>query len=107
MRGLKGRSLYAVGGIWRALARVDMERQDYPLHVLHYYTIPAPRAFKLCRVVSGLSRKSLEKMHAVPRRRAEALPYGALVLERLIEMCDLKDVVVSAYGLREGFLQRS
>jgi len=106
MRGLKGRSLYAVGGIWRAVARLDMEREDYPLHVLHDYVIPSSRALKLCRVVAGLGRKSLEKMMSVPRRRAEALPYGAVVLDRLIHMGGLKDVVISAYGLREGVFYR-
>lgn len=106
LRGLKGRALYAVGGIWRALARLDMEREEYPLHVLHHYVIPAPRALKLCKVVSGLGRKSLEKMMSVPRRRAEALPYGAMVMERLIQAGNLKEVVISAYGLREGVFFR-
>jgi exopolyphosphatase/guanosine-5'-triphosphate,3'-diphosphate pyrophosphatase len=102
---LKGRALYAVGGIWRTLARVDMEQQDYPLHVLHHYTIPAQRALKLCKLVAAQSRKSLDKMKSVPKRRAEALPYGALVLEQMIQIFDLKEVVISAYGLREGLLQ--
>ena len=36
--------------------------------------------------------------------RAESLPYGAVVLERLLLAGDIKDVVISAYGLREGLL---
>jgi len=104
--GLKGRALYAVGGIWRALAHVDMEQQSYPLRVLHHYVMPAKRAVQLCRVVAGLGRKTLEKMHSVPKRRAEALPYGALVMEEMIHAFGLKEVVISAYGLREGVLQR-
>ena len=105
-KSLKGRTLYAVGGIWRALAHVDMDEQDYPLRVLHHYVMPSGRAVKICRVVARLSRKSLEKMKAVPKRRAEALPYGAAVMEAMIESLGLKEVVVSAYGLREGVLQR-
>ena len=105
--GLKGKAFYAVGGIWRALAHVDMEQQSYPLRVLHHYVIPAKRAVQLCRVVAGLGRKSLEKMHSVPKRRAEALPYGSLVMEEMIHAFGLKEVVISAYGLREGVLQRS
>jgi exopolyphosphatase/guanosine-5'-triphosphate,3'-diphosphate pyrophosphatase len=103
---LKGKALYAVGGIWRALAHVDMEQQAYPLRVLHHYVMPAKRAVQLSRVVAGLGRKSLEKMAAVPKRRAEALPYGALVMEEMIHAFALKEVVISAYGLREGVLQR-
>src|SRR6202000_608012 len=74
---LKDRSLYAVGGVWRSFARIDMEDTPYPLHVLHDYSIPPSRALKLCRIVAQQSRKSLERMQIVSRRRAESLPYGA------------------------------
>ena len=33
----KGKDLFLVGGSWRAIARLDMERQNYPLRVLHEY----------------------------------------------------------------------
>jgi exopolyphosphatase/guanosine-5'-triphosphate,3'-diphosphate pyrophosphatase len=102
--GVKDRALYAVGGIWRSFARVDMEAIGYPLHVLQEYEIPRQRALRLCKVLAGLSRKSVEKMKVVSKRRAESLPYGAIVLERLLLACDLKSVIVSAYGLREGLL---
>jgi len=101
---LEGRSLYAVGGVWRSFARVDMEETNYPLHVLHNYRIPASRALRLCKALSRLSRKSLDKMKIVSRRRAEALPYGAVVLEQLLAATGIRDVVISAYGLREGVL---
>ncbi len=107
-KGLKGLSdidanaLYAVGGIWRSFARVDMEEQNYPLHVLQQYVIPRGRAMRLCKLLAGLSKDSIRKIKVVSKRRAEALPYGAVVLERLIEAGGIKDVVISAYGLREG-----
>jgi exopolyphosphatase/guanosine-5'-triphosphate,3'-diphosphate pyrophosphatase len=99
-----GPTLYAVGGVWRSFARVDMEETEYPLHVLHHYEIPRARAVKLARVVSQMSRKSLDRMGIVSRRRAEALPYGAIVLEALLQAAGLERVVISAYGLREGVL---
>ena len=83
--GLKGKALYAVGGIWRALAHVDMEQQAYPLHVLHHYVIPAKRARPVVprrRRALGASRS--RRCTSVPKRRAEALPYGALVMEEMI-----------------------
>jgi exopolyphosphatase/guanosine-5'-triphosphate,3'-diphosphate pyrophosphatase len=101
---LKGRSLYAVGGVWRSLARIDMERRRYPLHVLHDYQIPRDRALDLCELLGRQSRKSLDMMRVVSRRRAEAMPYGAIVLERLLQVTGLKEVVISAFGLREGLL---
>jgi len=101
---LDAAALYAVGGIWRSFARVDMEDHHYPLHVLQQYVIPRGRALRLCKVLAGLSRDSIRKIKVVSKRRAESLPYGAVVLERLIEAGGMKDVVISAYGLREGLL---
>ena len=101
---LNAAALYAVGGIWRSFARVDMEEQHYPLHVLQHYVIPRGRALRLCKLLAGLSRDSIRKIKVVSKRRAESLPYGAVVLERLLEAGGMKDVVISAYGLREGLL---
>src|SRR5580698_6878791 len=100
--GLSAPALYAVGGIWRSFARVDMEEHNYPLHVLQQYTIPRGRALRLCKLLAGLSKESVRKVKVVSKRRAEALPYGAVVLERLLLAGDIRDVVISAYGLREG-----
>jgi exopolyphosphatase/guanosine-5'-triphosphate,3'-diphosphate pyrophosphatase len=100
--GLSASALYAVGGIWRSFARVDMEDHHYPLHVLQHYTIPRGRALRLCKVLAGLSKESVRKIKVVSKRRAESLPYGAVVLERLLLAGEIKDVVISAYGLREG-----
>jgi exopolyphosphatase/guanosine-5'-triphosphate,3'-diphosphate pyrophosphatase len=102
--GLSSPALYAVGGIWRSFARVDMEEQGYPLHVLQHYIIPRGRALRLCKLLAGLSKDSVRKIKVVSKRRAESLPYGAVVLERLLEAGAIKDVVISAYGLREGLL---
>ena len=101
---LSATALYAVGGVWRSFARVDMEEQNYPLHVLQHYIIPRGRALRLCRLLAGLSKDSVRKIKVVSKRRADSLPYGAVVLERLLEACDIKEVVISAYGLREGLL---
>jgi exopolyphosphatase/guanosine-5'-triphosphate,3'-diphosphate pyrophosphatase len=103
-RSLEGSRLFAVGGIWRSLARVDMDKKEYPLHVLQQYTMPRGRVLELCRLLSRQSRKSLEKIKVVSRRRLEALPAGAIVLERLLLSTGAKEVVISAYGLREGLL---
>jgi exopolyphosphatase/guanosine-5'-triphosphate,3'-diphosphate pyrophosphatase len=35
--------LFLVGGSWRAIARIDMERRGYPLKVLHEYRM-TPKA---------------------------------------------------------------
>jgi exopolyphosphatase / guanosine-5'-triphosphate,3'-diphosphate pyrophosphatase len=101
---LKGKALYAVGGVWRNIARIHMEDQQHPIRVLHHYEMPRDKAVTFTQFVSGLSRKSLESVAGATRRRAEAIPYGAVVMERLLKVAKLDRVVISAFGLREGVL---
>jgi len=97
-------ALYAVGGAWRSLAQVHMALSDYPLRVVHQYAMNAADALDVARLVARQSRASLDKLPGVSRKRAETLPYAALVLEGLIEQLGLKRVSFSAWGLREGLL---
>ncbi len=100
----KGGTLYAVGGTWRSLARIDMSQEEYPLHMLHHYAIPHGRVQDLSQVLSHLGRKTMERIEGLSKRRIDALPYGAIVLGELIKAANSNNVVVSAFGLREGLL---
>jgi exopolyphosphatase/guanosine-5'-triphosphate,3'-diphosphate pyrophosphatase len=104
LRTLDNKSLYLVGGIWRSVARVDMLREEYPLQILQSYAIPYSRAVELASVLSKQGKKSLENLAAVSKRRMELLPYGAIVLQRLLMTAKFKDVVISANGVREGMI---
>ncbi len=101
---VEGRDLYAVGGAWRNLARLHMEQIGHPLHVLHGYALPRGEAADLARLVAGLGKRSIAHIPGISRRRAETLPYAALLLERLLLRCRPSRLVLSAYGLREGLL---
>jgi exopolyphosphatase/guanosine-5'-triphosphate,3'-diphosphate pyrophosphatase len=101
---LRGRSFYAVGGAWRNLARIHMGQVDYPLHVIQGYTLPQRVAEDFARVVAKLSRRSLMGISGVARRRHDILPYAALLLRRMLRLYRPKQVVLSSYGLREGFV---
>ncbi|AQR61740.1 exopolyphosphatase [Brevundimonas sp. LM2] len=96
--------LHAVGGGWRSLAQLHMEMSGYPLRIVHQYAMTAEDARGVARLVAQQSKASLDRLPGVSKRRAETLPYAALVLEGLIEALSLKTVVFSAWGLREGLL---
>ena len=96
--------LYAVGGAWRSLAQMHMAMTDHPLRIVHEYAMSAADARDLARLVARQSKASLEKLPGVSKRRAETLPYAALVLDGLIEALGLKSVTFSAWGVREGLL---
>lgn len=101
---VKGKTLYPVGGAWRSLARIHMEQTHYPLHVIHEYRMSRRQGEELAGVLAHLGKKSLTNIVGMSRRRLETLPFGALVLERLIKAVKPECVLFSAYGLREGYL---
>jgi exopolyphosphatase / guanosine-5'-triphosphate,3'-diphosphate pyrophosphatase len=99
-----GNTFYAVGGAWRALARIHMEQTRYPLHIIQHYTLPRGEAEDFLDLVARLSKKSLEKISTVSRKRLDVVPIAARVLHRLLRRIAPKQLVFSAFGLREGHL---
>jgi exopolyphosphatase/guanosine-5'-triphosphate,3'-diphosphate pyrophosphatase len=99
-----GNTFYAVGGAWRALARIHMEQTRYPLHVIQQYTLARREAEDFLDLIARLSKKSLEKITTVSRKRLDVVPIAARVLHRLLRRIAPKQLVFSAFGLREGHL---
>lgn len=100
----KGNSLYAVGGAWRALARLHMAQTGYPLHVMHGYRMRAKDVIEFCELVRRVNADTLSQIDVVADARRPLLAYAALVLEHLVRRTKPADVVISALGVREGLL---
>jgi exopolyphosphatase/guanosine-5'-triphosphate,3'-diphosphate pyrophosphatase len=98
------RTFYAIGGTWRALARLHMWQTGYPLHVTHGYAIPAKETFEFSRLVHRVNAESLSQIEVVSDARRPLLAYGALVLEHVVRIAKPREVIVSALGVREGLL---
>jgi exopolyphosphatase/guanosine-5'-triphosphate,3'-diphosphate pyrophosphatase len=82
-----------------------MEHVDYPLRVMHGYSIATREAIEFCQMVRRTKKLgSLPGIEDVARARREVLPYGALVLERLLEALAPSEVLFSVFGIREGLL---
>jgi exopolyphosphatase/guanosine-5'-triphosphate,3'-diphosphate pyrophosphatase len=103
LRQAAGRTLYLVGGAWRAIARLHMEQTHYPLHIIHEYTLSRGAAEGFLEIVAGQSRRSLERITGISRKRLELVPLAALILSRLVAAARPERIVFSAFGLREGY----
>lgn len=99
-------TLYAVGGAWRAIARIHMRLRSYPLSVLHRYELTTAQAYEICDLVSGQSRRSLEEIPGIPKRRIDTLPFASAIMKLVLQRMSAKRVIVSAGGVREGLLYR-
>jgi exopolyphosphatase / guanosine-5'-triphosphate,3'-diphosphate pyrophosphatase len=99
-----GEMFHAVGGAWRNLALLHMRMSDYPLQVVHQYEMSRSEALDAARLIARQSKRSLDTIPGMSKKRVETLPYSALVLEALIEQLNVTRVAISAYGVREGLL---
>ena len=104
LRHRRGDTFYAVGGAWRALARIHMEQSHYPIHVIQSYTLARRDAESFLGLVARLSRRSLEQITTVSRKRLEVVPVAAEVLRHIVAVMEPKRIVFSALGLREGHI---
>lgn len=104
LKNLQGRTFYAVGGTWRALARLHMRQRNYPLDVMHGYVIPAAEAGAFARLVERVAADALSSIASVNSARRPLLSYGAVVLDEIIRAGRPREIVISASGVREGLL---
>jgi exopolyphosphatase/guanosine-5'-triphosphate,3'-diphosphate pyrophosphatase len=99
-----GGDFYAVGGAWRALGRIDIRLRNHPLGVLHHHEMSRAEVLQLVDLVRKQSKRSLEKLEEAAAKRADTLPYAAVVLEQVMRAGGFERVILSAFGLREGVL---
>jgi exopolyphosphatase/guanosine-5'-triphosphate,3'-diphosphate pyrophosphatase len=101
----RGRTFYAVGGTWRALARIHIIQSDYPLRVMHGYSIPAADALDFAQRLRRLvAANMLANIEMISDARRPLLTYAALVLEHIIRVAKPKTIMFSTFGVREGLL---
>ncbi len=100
----KPKRLFLVGGSWRAIARVDMIRRDYPLKVLHEYRMTPKAIMNTIRHIGATDVEALRAQTGNSVERMRLVPLAALVLKELVRQLKPKEVAISSYGIREGLL---
>ena len=98
--------LFLVGGSWRAIARIDMERVGYPLKVLHGYEPPIAQLQETLKWIRGEDQAAMSAMTGTSAQRLSLIPLASRVLAELLRRIEPARVAISGYGLREGLLYR-
>lgn len=110
LRGLQadlkssGERVYLVGGSWRVIARLDMERRNYPLTVLHEYRMTPNGLLDTIQWILASDLAVLRARTGTSPERMELVPLACEVLRELIGILKPSEIDVSAYGIREGLL---
>lgn len=96
--------LFLVGGSWRAIAKLDMARRNYPLKVLHEYQMRPADLRKTLKWIETSDLEALRVISGVSPQRMGLIPLAVEVLEGVMRVIRPREVFVSSYGLREGLL---
>lgn len=96
--------LYLVGGSWRAIARMDMERRGYPLHVMHEYRMTRGSVKKTLNWLKDQDLTELRQLTSTSEARMSLVPLAGEVLREILAALKPKEIAISSYGIREGML---
>ena len=81
-----------------------MNTTNYPLAVMHHYEMGIESSAAFLRQVARGDIEKIKGIEGVSKARRALLPYGAIVLQEIIAAMQPSKIVVSALGVREGFL---
>lgn len=96
--------IYLVGGSWRAIARLDMERRNYPMTVLHEYRMTPQSLLETIDWIGNADLNALRQKTGTSAARMDLVPLASLVLKELVTIFKPQEIDVSSYGIREGLL---
>lgn len=99
---MKGRPFYVVGGSMRAIARLIMHRETYPLHVIDNFTLSCKEATALLSNYAALPLEEIIDVPDVSKKRAETIPAALALTLEVLEMIQPSELVFSGYSMREG-----
>jgi exopolyphosphatase/guanosine-5'-triphosphate,3'-diphosphate pyrophosphatase len=91
---------FGVGGTARALAKVIMQKNSYPLDILHGFTY----SVKELEFLESLIQKSDEELLkiGIKPERLDVIRPGILTFVEVIKHLRAKEIITSGVGVREG-----
>ncbi len=100
----KDKTLYLVGGAWRAIALTHMRDTGYPLHMVHGYNLKVDKFKDWLEMLKGASEKDLKSLPIRQERRRPTLPTAAAGILELIAATGVSRIQFSAFGIRQGIM---
>ena len=96
--------LIGIGGTARSIGKIHKKFINYPLDLLHNYTMSFEEVEIIYNHVLSLDINQKAKLKGLPKERADIFtsPFSALVM--LMNYCSCPILKISQYGIREGVL---
>ncbi|MBQ8319934.1 MAG: hypothetical protein IJX81_03545 [Clostridia bacterium] len=100
------KQVYAIGGTATTLAALALDLTEYDGKKVSGYRLTRARVTELRERIAGTSVEELAARPCVPRKRAEVLLGGAVLLSELMQAFDLPAVTVSDSDNLEGYAKK-
>lgn len=100
----KARDFCAIGGAWRALARLHIRAENWPVPAIDHHAIDGVKAVEFVHDIARRKQQSLMHLSGQPQKKIEDIPAAALLLEEILTQLKPRQLCFSATGLREGLV---
>ncbi len=95
-------TIVGLGGTARAISRMIIKKEKYPLNILHCFEYDPCNHFELMqKVIYSKSAKELKSL-GVRKDRFDTISTGTFIFKTIIEYFEVKKVITSGVGVREG-----
>ncbi|MDD3056260.1 MAG: Ppx/GppA phosphatase family protein [Aliarcobacter sp.] len=96
------KKVVGIGGSIRALSKIVMTKNQYPLDVLHEYMYKVRDEISLFNKISIAKNNDDLKSFGVKKDRFDTIKEGAFIFKTILEELEIDEVVTSGVGVREG-----
>ena len=101
---IKNLSLIGVGGTVRNIGGVNLYMNNYPLELLHNYKINVEGVKEVVDYLKDKDYKEKQDVQGLSKARADMFIGAAIAVEEVLTYFNLKELIISGYGIREGVL---
>ena len=95
-------TIVGLGGTARALSRIILIKENYPLDTLHGFEYNVYNNLELFNnIIDATNNKELKSL-GVEKDRYDTIAVGTFIFKTILEYFDIKKVITSSVGVREG-----
>ena len=96
------KKIVGIGGSIRALSKIVMAKNSYPLDILHGFTYNVKNEVSLFDRISRAKNNEDLKSFGVKKDRFDTIKEGAFIFKTILDELNIEEVVTSGVGVREG-----
>uniref|UniRef100_UPI00404821CF Ppx/GppA phosphatase family protein n=1 Tax=Aliarcobacter sp. TaxID=2321116 RepID=UPI00404821CF len=96
------KKVVGIGGSIRALSKIVMARNDYPLDILHGYSYEVKKEESFFNKIIDATTNDELKLLGVKKDRFDTIKEGSFIFKTILDELNIKEVITSGVGVREG-----